>query len=707
LRLSVLAISYIACLAGCHGKASFDRGDASFRRGRYREAYLHYWEAYRAGPDSERFQALRLAGRRVAEEELERGLAAERDGDLESALGRLEMALEYDPSSSSILGAEERVSRSLRAWRSATAALENLRSGGGPPLSPWEELDLLLALVRHPSYPGEPERELRAAAARAAARLVSELPPGALSGEVPADAAELARVEEASAALLEAVEQRMLREEEDELSGDPSSREVASWRVSREVLRDAAEAARAALARAGRGAAGLERLERARELELEGDLAGAIEAYREASKLHPGLDAARAGARRSLARLLDEGHRSALAACRGRDWKKARESLESVLRFRPGDAEAAALLASCRAELAGQRIREARRFEDSGLSGNALVAYHLAFAADPDGPAVTEALRRLEDRLYARLRPRWKVEVKPSSAAARSARRDLWGVSEEAIASFERVMALGAESVLGGGSWWGAAKPETIRIEEVDFSARYGDMGAGLESARHVESLELVENPDLEAARARFEGARRSLDRARILEIDSAAPKRRLAEELAALARDRAEQAGACLASIPDQVPVMTWGSAAFPVARRTFRAELACRYRLGVESRWVAASIELEDRCVDGDPDRNIPPDPDDLLSRAEALRLLAPRAGEKIARDAEAVIEARHEAYYREALSRVESGSFEVAVENLVTFLYSRRDREDALFEEAARLLEALSGCNLPAIWEARKGA
>ena len=704
MRISVLAISYIACLAGCHGKAAFDRGDASFRVGRYREAYLHYWEAYRAGPGPERFQALRLAGRRVAGEELETGLAEERAGDLESALSRLDLALEYDPSSSSILGAEERVQASLRALESAEARLQAARSGAG---SVWEELDALLALVLHPSYRGEPERDLRAAAERAAARLARDLPPGAISGDIPVEAAELARVEEAAAVLVDDLEDRMLREEDGELSGDAIVREVSSWRICREVLREPAEAARVALDRARRGAAGVRRCERARELELEGDLAGAIDAYREASALHPCLDSARDGARRALARLLDEGQRAALAALRARDWRKGRESLESVLRFHPGDAEAAALLASCRAELAGQRIREARRFEDSGLSGNALVAYHLALAADPGAPTAREAVRRLEDRLHARLRPRWKVEVKPPSAEERSARRDLWGVSEEALGSLERVMALHAESLLRDGSWWGAAKPETIVIEEVDFSARYGDGGSGLESARHVESLDLIENPDLGAARARLDGARHGLERARTLEVAAPLPKRRLAEELAVLARERAAQAEACLASVPGQIPVMTWGTAAFPVSRRTFRAEVACRYRLGGESRWAAAWIELEDRCVDGDPDRNIPPDPDDLLSRGEALRLLAPRAGEKIAKDAMALLEARHEAYYREALSRVASGSFEVAVENLVAFLYSRRDREDALFEEAARLLEALSGCNLPALWEARKGA
>ena len=55
-------------------------------------------------------------------------------------------------------------------------------------------------------------------------------------------------------------------------------------------------------------------------------------------------------------------------------------------------------------------------------------------------------------------------------------------------------------------------------------------------------------------------------------------------------------------------------------------------------------------------------------------------------------------------DALASIDGMTFEQAIEHLVAFLYSRRECADPLASDAARRLEELTGCDLPAAWKAR---
>jgi hypothetical protein len=103
----------------------------------------------------------------------------------------------------------------------------------------------------------------------------------------------------------------------------------------------------------------------------------------------------------------------------------------------------------------------------------------------------------------------------------------------------------------------------------------------------------------------------------------------------------------------------------------------------------------------VQGDPEHNIPQDPEEIPSPAVMLEGLAAELAENLARGVFAELVAQREDLYKKALERIEARSFDVATENLVLFLYAQQGKEDILFKKAALLLEQLTGCNLPALW------
>jgi hypothetical protein len=80
----------------------------------------------------------------------------------------------------------------------------------------------------------------------------------------------------------------------------------------------------------------------------------------------------------------------------------------------------------------------------------------------------------------------------------------------------------------------------------------------------------------------------------------------------------------------------------------------------------------------------------------------MLAPRLARSLAADAGRLLVQKEERYYRQALASLGTNAFDLAVENLVPFLYARRGHQDPLAADAARKLQDVTGCDLPAAWK-----
>jgi tetratricopeptide (TPR) repeat protein len=472
----------------------------------------------------------------------------------------------------------------------------------------------------------------------------------------------------------------------------------------RSALAEPTEEALAALERIARAREGLAWRERGRALERDGDLAGAIDAFEMAVLRHPALAGAVADAGRARRRLSARLHEEALLAVREGGWRRAAASLEQLLEKDPGHADAVVLLGTCRREIAAALAAEARSLEGAGLPAGAIIRCHLALGWDPCSAEARGALGRLEADLQERLRPGWRVVIAAEDAGERRSRRDLWGVGEDVLLRLERAILESAQAELDAWSRGRSRREAVLTIEDMDFSRPRAERSRGAESTRFVEAIAVIENPDLGRARSALAAARRDLaaaeDRARSAPLRKAS----LAGSLARIARLQCAQAEGVLQALPALVVDVEWGAASHPTAVEETRAELACRYRTEGESRWVEVSIESRDRIVAGDPARGVPPDPEEGLSRSGAIRILGGRLGRAVARDAIQLRLDRQEAYYRDALASLEAGSVHLAVESLVAFLYSRRGLPDPLAEDAARRLEDLTGCDLPAAWKAR---
>ncbi len=676
------------------------------RDGLYREAYLHYWEAYGQRPCDEYLAALRLAGRRVGEMEQARGLSAERRGDLDLAIESYALAVDYD-SRSAVLEEDY-----ARAWesREGLAALErelDLARSGSSPLGAWAEPAAVRELALREPLPVRREPELRDAVLRAAQVVLAPLRAATFDAPLSEDREELSRLMARWHGTLCEMASQVLEEEDGLFSAVVEDRELASRGVCREVLGPFLLEAETGLRIVETALRAIDRYEEGLLLERDRDLPGAAGAYLLASTGHPGHQAARKGRIRVLHRFAQESYQAALLAARERDWRSVLSHAGALLRHLPEHTGASELVGVAKHELSERFVLEARRFEDSGLPSNALVRYYLALELT-GGPAVEDAVRRLERVLAGPVRRRPRVRVRPVDADERRMQRDLWRVGDEVLTRLERDMEAATQerldALLGaphGQPPGGDGSVFEVFVEDVDFTYPLGEVSQGVEKARYVESFQLVPNPAFSAARRAAREAQEALERATLSEMAAPRHKKALAREITSLARASRVQAEARLASLAPDVPDLRWGEVAYTTTELRLRVDVAARYRLDGESRWVSVSLESVDRIVRADPGRNIAPDPEEILSRAEALRILAPRLGDAIARDAGRQIVSRQERLYREGVARLEAHSFDVATENLVPFLYARKDHCDPLFQDAARRLKGLTGCDLPEAW------
>lgn len=710
------SVPKILCLAllvaGCRSRADYELGTRSYREGNYREAYLHFWEACQQSPSTENVHALLLAGQRVAGLERQRGIVAEAAGDIVTALTSYSLALEYDPLSPAAREDHARAWAALEQGRALEGRLLAARLDPSVPRG-WTEVDLLLDLLALPfraeGEEGGREQTLRRAVRATVDARLRPLRRATFEEPLPPRRADLHLLKGLWVETSEDLRARVLAEEDASFSPSLEAREVASWGVLREELRDPIIEAESAVETVALALEAVDLLERGASAEASGDAARAIEAYGRACLLHSNLDVARDGRLRALGTLLEYAFQTAVLALRGRDWQLALEHLEKILRFLPDHAEALELRATARRELSSRHALDARRYEDSGLYSNALVRYYLASSYAGADEALEASVRRLEGAIAARLRPRLHVTFRSVDSEELRVRRDLWGIDGDVLARLDREIEIAAQTELDlsfdrrfGRAPGPAAGKIPLVIEDLDYSYVQGDPAPGVEVSRYVESLRFCENPVLSRAEDTLRSAREDQKRSLEGEAEANRVKKPIRAEEVLLANLREKQAAAFLSSLPRRVPAVAWASSPYSAFHVRLRVELAARYRLEGETRWVTSSLETYDRVVEGDPGRGIAPDPQDFLSRGESLRVLAPRLGRSIALDAEDLIRLRQERFYREGLDRLAAHSFDVATENLVVFLYSRRGQDDAQVRDAARKLKDLTGCDLLELWK-----
>jgi tetratricopeptide (TPR) repeat protein len=709
MRLSfsgVASMVGLAVAAGCAGRAEFARGRELFALGQYREAYLSYWEAYHLNPSPAHRRELVAAGALVAQREAAEGLEAERRGDLEVALDRLSLALEYAPDD--LLLRED----FARVWMRIEARDDLLRrwlAAQQQPGPPWAELRLAQELLGEPGQSLAAGPLLRQAFARGAERAAASLRTATFEELLPTSREALAALE-AGWQDLELDVARLLAEEELlSAATDPLERELGSlapWRSMGEGLAEEARAGRRAIETALGGVA---LFEAGVALEAGGELERAAATYQAALASHPSHEEARERRQRIVAALCEEAWQRARVALRERAWKEAIAAADTLLRHDPQHLAARQLRAVAYEEVCNLHEAAARRAEEAGLHGNALARYLVACQAQPRRQDLREEARRVERTLAARLRPRFRVQVVASDPDSLRLHSALWGVPVEAIVrcleDFARRLQQELDAAVPPSS--SLPRPEeraeqVVWLEDFDFSCMEESVSHGTESARFLAGLEWVQEESREPARVRTEAAASDARRAREEAMAAPIEKRSYCTDRGVLRGQLADQAELLFASLPRLKPAIRWETATFSTRQVHLRLEAAVRYRVAGDSRWVATVEERTDRVVAGDPDRNIPPDAEERVSRGEALRALVEALAAPVAKDLDGHRRERGERSYREAVEQLSQGSLDVGVESLVAFLILRKGADDALSRDANRRLRTVTGCDLLLAWQ-----
>jgi hypothetical protein len=482
---------------------------------------------------------------------------------------------------------------------------------------------------------------------------------------------------------------------------------IARQGTVRGVLQPVVEESREARGLLARALAGLDVLERAAALEAGRELEASLEAYSRAALLHPDLEEARAGRARAVRLLAAERHRAALLAVERRDWHDALRQLDGLLDLVPGRASATDLRAVVRRQLLDQHLTTARRFEEVGLQGNALVHYRLALgvAAEDDTEGLRRAISRNERAIRARLCPEVRIRMRSVSPQERRSRRALWKVDVLTQDHVERELIGAARRRLEGLL---ERKPDlrgpaagrrtlTVLVEDLEFVRLRGQRSTGREVIRYVEEVSCLPNPEYLRATERRDAARAAYREA-LEELETVPHAMRgTARARVPFLRLDCEQLETLVSSLPREIPDIRWGSTVYARVTTTIRMELSARYLFDGTEHWISSVIEFDDSTVAGDPDRNLLPDPGRSMSRSEALRALAPQLGAALGAEAERRLASRHARLWSQSQQHLREGSYDLAVEELVAYILARRESGDPQLEEAARTLAQLTGCDL----------
>lgn len=689
-----LALVLLAfALAGCGRSAAFYRGEELLRRGKEREAYFEFWQAYREDRLDVYLTALESVGSRVASEERDRGRRRERERDFSGALEHYSLGLEYEEDWEPLRQDYARVARWREEWLQLERELAVVQSGGprsAPDGAQWRGYELLLRLAAHPARPAGWSADVLASAreaARAEIRVLRRRTPAPF----PAESVPLRRLLADWGHFEARLRRHALRLEEGRFLL-PSVTHVPGEvnLVLREFLRDA-EQVRSQLEQALEGCS---QYEHAAHLERQGDLLSAREIYAHVSLLHDGLEAARDARARVERLFLTRSYERARLAIHSRDWKEAYDQLRRLLGVAPQYRDALELFSAARQKLSGSLALQARRYREAGLLGNALMRFRLAHRLAPGADVLGRSAELIEEALTRRLRPRVRLVV-DTDADELSSR---WGVDrwvgerlvDRVIQDAEETLEVAVSNGLPSGEDWPRETLEIgVEFDAFEWSREHRTVGAG--RTRALEEFERVPNPALEEARQELRRAEVVLHK-RLSEQKDAPGFAR--DELVRLAQWNVRAAKTRVAAIETTTLTLKFRDVPFAVEAAVGEAGLRARFRLQGQEGAARVGVQFEDRVVPPADLATIPRDPVQLPSRAKTLDGLVGHLGPRLAEEILVALERRNETLYNEGLARYEAGAFDRAVESLVAFVHARRGRGGDRVDHAEEILARLTG-------------
>ena len=730
-----ILVAFLLSVCGCRGNPEFRRGLELEESGDLRGAYLEFFKALELSPSDGHREALGRVGEAIALGRLREGFDLERANDLRGALERFALALEYAPRFAAVRAAYRRVQEELTSWeRAKTRSFDAEIASTSPPKDEEEAWSRALArieLASHAACPSDERAEHLTASVVPLEAWANKLERRTFDARLGIDEAPvrvlLGGWQRFDARLLDWIEweDETVVFGRSDAAGVPTKRIEAtlwmsddSWGPHLEAseLRERLEALRRRAVRASEFASVvLEAIAIYREgqrQERSGDLVGAYGAFRRGAHRHRGAVEARLAAERVLGTGRRQAYETSQAAMARGEWSDAIRRLDELERIAGEYRDSAERIAFCREELARENRRAGADFAARELPGNALLRYLEAARAAPQDTEVGREIERLERALDHRVRPRLTIEFAANDDEEALLRRWLWKVGEDAIASVEAQI---AGSFFRRRGLTPGDSAVRVVVEDLDFAFFERTATRSMERSRFLRSFRVVRDP--RAAEARQEVARREVELEAAKRALEAAPgyRRSMLRDVVELARGRLESARRASEVYDRETPVVRWEERSYPVKNVAVVAELAARFRIdrfAVERKWVNARWEKTDRVVDDDDadlaanktarGRGALFDPLEMPPREEIVEKLAADLGRRLRREVEAVSAEQRVRYYHLAIERLESGSLELAVENLVTYHHAGRGEEPTLqSKDALRRLELLTRSDTVRAW------
>ena len=718
---------FVACLllSGCRGRAEYRQGEELLEAGDLRAAYGAFHRAWKLRPREDYESKLDEVGLLIAERLVSEGATAEDALDFDAALEKYTLALQYHPRDAMARVAFARTFRQRVVWEQASPWLDRALQRGDREAARqlaaralpstrhavWQRCRQLVEVSALAACPLAVRRALLEAAPRETEPWVRQLEERTFAFPMSTDENALRAIRDEWSFFELEVEDWILWEHHiaefdgvalsefpeppggagfllawQDLAPLAFSRVRGEWSSAlrtgafRTQLDRLLERARRGGRIVHRALDGIERLREAERLESAGELLAAHDLYREALTYHPHLVLALESAERVLgawqARTWD---RVQVWMARG-DWQEALGGLRELERRTPGYRDVGERLRVVKAEVARESYREGQDLEARDLPGNALLAYLEASRAAPDDELPRQALARVERLLRDRLWPTPELSFAAQSAEDARLRDRLWRVSPQFVDRLKKSL---VDSFHLAREDFESDAKQQVSVEDMDFSLYEKTSTRETERGRFLRGFELVRNPALDALAEDLAGARAEWLRVKTT-FETAAPwERAQRQDELELARGLLEQARTRHESSSRQVPELAWEMRAFPVENVALVAELAVRFRadrLGLQDAWVSSRWEVVDRVVDDDSLHDLDHDPLEVPSREEVLQLLAADLGRRLYRRLEDATDEHVGRYYRAALERIETGSVELAIENLATFIYAWVGRRQA---------------------------